>query len=49
MILPYSATQVGIQLSMPMLIGTLVQAILIYGVVVFFGIKFAEKADFQIK
>ena len=47
-VLPYATAQASIELSTTVLFGTLIQAILTYAVVTFFGIRFAEKANFQI-
>ncbi len=47
-VLPYATAIAGIELSTTMLFGTLIQATLIYAIVTFFGIRFAEKANFQI-
>ncbi|MFK8039937.1 MAG: CPBP family intramembrane glutamic endopeptidase [Rickettsiaceae bacterium] len=47
-VLPYATAQASIELSTAVLFGTLIQATLIYAVITFFGIRFAEKANFQI-
>jgi membrane protease YdiL (CAAX protease family) len=47
-ILPYETVLAGIELSKPLLFGAFIQAILTYAVIVFLGIRSAEKVDFQI-
>ncbi|MBM4222779.1 MAG: CPBP family intramembrane metalloprotease [Gammaproteobacteria bacterium] len=47
-VLPYATTLASIELSTAVLLATLIQASIIYGVLIFFGIIFAENANFQI-
>lgn len=47
-VLPYASSQVSIALTNSLVLGTLIQATLLYAVLVFFGVKTAGKLDFQI-
>lgn len=47
-VLPYTTAQTGIKLTMTVLVVTLIQGLLLYAVVTFFGIRFARKSNFKI-
>lgn len=47
-VLPYATAQGGITLTPTMAIGAFIQATLLYAVVVFFGVRTAEKLGFKI-